>query len=407
MKKLTKEERATRRRYRRHVRWWKFLHLFGPIIKGMYKLHYDKVPEINGSYLVLANHTTNLDPAIVGLNFKKHMYFVASEHVYRQGWKSKILWWIFEPIAKMKGSSDTLTVMKTIRTLREGKNVCIFAEGNRTWNGKSDPSLLTSALGKLVKASAANLVTYKIEGGFFADPRWGYSRRKGWVHEGVVNVYKKEQLKDMSAEEIVDVIRKDIYQNDYETQAKNPVRYKGKNLAEGLETALCVCPECKSIGKLTTLKNSIKCTKCDLSTEYTEYGYFSDGFKFHTIEEWDDWQEAFYKDYISQIPDTTSPLFADEDVELNALSQDHSSQSLGKGTFTMFKDRFEFTTNEKTTVIPFNEIPDMSIFAKTGLTFKNDKSGIHYEFKTDRRLNVRKYLSCWNYLRTPAPEGSV
>ena len=59
MKKLTKEERATRRRYRRHVRWWKFLHLFGPIIKGMYKLHYDKVPKINGSYLVLANHTTN------------------------------------------------------------------------------------------------------------------------------------------------------------------------------------------------------------------------------------------------------------------------------------------------------------------------------------------------------------
>lgn len=404
MKKLTKEEKAARRKYRRHVRWWRFAKILWPYLKRKYGLCFDKVPEIEGPYLVLANHSTTLDSVIMSMNFKKHMYFVASEHVYRRGWKSKLLYHFFEPIAKMKGSSDTLTVMKTIRSLREGKNVCIFAEGNRSWNGKSDPSLLTPALGKLVKTCKSALVTYKIEGGYFADPRWGFTKRTGWVHEGVVNVYTKEGIQQMSNEEIVDIIKKDISNNDYETQAKNPVRYKGKRLAEGLEIAMCVCPECQSIGKLTSKNDTITCTACNTSTKYTEYGYFSDGFKFHTIEEWDDWQEKFYQDYLKKITDLNTPLFFDEDVELNELSQHHDSISLGMGKFVMFKDRFEFTSGEKTTVIPIANIPDMSIFARTGLTFKDDKTGLHYELNTDKRINARKYLSCWNYLK-PAPSS--
>lgn len=397
--KKTKEERKANRDYKRHVRIWHFLHFLTPVIRGIYKFDYEKPPKVDGSYLVLANHTTNLDPVLLGVNFWDQMYFVASEHIYRKGFASKILRWAFEPIAKMKGSTDTLTVMKAIRSLREGKNVCIFAEGNRTFNGRSDPKLLTAALGKLVKASAANLMTYRLEGGYFAEPRWGFTVRKGKVLGHVVNVYTKEQLKEMTPEQIVECVAKDIDENAYTRQAANPIKYKGRRLAEGLECAVCVCPYCNSIGKLTTKKNTITCSECNESTVYTPYGYFADGFKFHTIEEWDDWQEEFYKDYLSKITDNDSIIFCDDNITLNSLTQDHESIPLGTGNFAMYRDRFEFTAQEKTTVIPFANLPDMSIFAKTGLVFKDEQNGIHYEFKTDRIVNVRKYLSCWKILK--------
>ena len=60
----------------------------------------------------------------MGLSFPKHMYFIASELVYRAGFKSKLLKWAFEPISKIKGATDALAVAKALRKIRHGKNIC-------------------------------------------------------------------------------------------------------------------------------------------------------------------------------------------------------------------------------------------------------------------------------------------
>lgn len=411
MDEKAKEEKRQQKDYRRHCRVWRFAHLFKPVVKHMFKLEADTCPEIDGSYLVLANHSTNLDPVLVGLSFPRQMYFVASEHVYRQGFVSKLLKWTFEPIAKMKGSSDALTVMKAIRYLRSGKNVAIFAEGNRTFNGRTELSLITEATGKLVKAAASNLVTYRLEGGYFAQPRWGFTIRKGKVYGRIVNIYKKEDLKQMTPAQITELIRADIDENAYSRQEKEHIRYKGKRIAEGLECAVSVCPKCRKIVDHVTKKSTITCPSCHSTTTLDDYGYFPEDFPVHTVEQWDNFQEEFYANLCSS-SDTATPLFSDRDILASTITQDHEQTSLGQGTLTVFTDRFEFTpeknvpkssssataaspTSMEKTVIHFSDVPDMSIYAKTGLVFTG-KDGIHYEFTADRIINVRKHLSVWN-----------
>ena len=50
-------------------------------------------------------------------------------------------------------------------------NVCVFPEGNRTWDGVTAKFL--PSIGKLARSSGASLVTYKLTGGYFASPLGG------------------------------------------------------------------------------------------------------------------------------------------------------------------------------------------------------------------------------------------
>ena len=87
------------KKYRRHKRFWKIIRAIAtPILKTMYKYSCEVYKDLKGPYLVLANHNTDLDPGLVALSFPQQMYFVASEHVYRAGFASKVLRYVFEQI---------------------------------------------------------------------------------------------------------------------------------------------------------------------------------------------------------------------------------------------------------------------------------------------------------------------
>ena len=411
--KQANSEKKLQKVYKRHQRIWSFFwHTAKPFFKWKYGYTAELAPEIDGPCLILANHNCNLDPVLVGFSFRKQMYFVASEHVYRQGFVSKLLFWGFEPIAKMKGTTDTLAVMKAIRTLRNGKNVCIFPEGNRSFNGRTGP--IFDATGKLVKTSGATLVTYKIEGGYFTNPRWGYKIRKGKCTGKVVNIYKPEQLKEMDAAEITACVRRDLDENAYERQKQNPIKYKGKNLAQGMECALCVCPKCREVGTIASKANTVFCKKCGLSTSYSEYCYFDDDFPFHTVEEWDLWQDEYFKTYIEENKDSSKVLFEDSDMTMKTITADHKEEVVGCGTLSLYNDRLEFkpviqpqaganavteTASDAPTVsIPISEITDIALFLKDNLVFSN-VAGTHYEVKGTTLKNVRKYVHVCKFIK--------
>ena len=397
--KVEKNEKAA---HRRHQRVWNFFWYFTvPFFKLKYSYKCQKAPVIPGSYLVISNHTTELDCVLVGMSFKKQMYFVASEHVYRKGWVSKLLFWAFEPIAKIKGASDTLTVMKIIRRLRNGYNVCLFAEGNRSFDGRNFP--VPEATGKLAKICGASLVTYRIQGGYLTNPRWGFGIRHGKSYGQVVNIYTPEQLAQMSVEEINQVIEKDIHEDAYERQALKAIAYKGKDRALGIECAYCVCPRCHTLGKIKSAGNKITCTSCGNETVFDEYGNFDPAFGVTNPKEWEDLQEEYLKKLAESTRTDSEPFFSDSDVSLKLVDSSHNEKQLGNGKMALYSNRFEFMPMDGETIsLSLKDIPDMSVYSRNGFVF-SDAAGNHYEIKPIEKkspLNVRKYISIWKNLRS-------
>lgn len=389
-------------KYKRHQIFWKIIRFIAPsVLKPLYKYSYELAPKLEPPYLVFSNHNGDLDPALVALSFPQQMYFVASEHVYRAGFASKILRFVFEPIAKRKGTADAVTVMKSIRALREGKNVCIFPEGQKSFNGITGE--INIATGKLVKASKASLVTYKLEGGYFTTPRWGKGIRKGKMHGSIVNIYNKEDLEKLSPEEITDLVKKDLYEDAYQKQSQTPIAYKGKNLAEGIEHALCICPECKQIDTLFSKKNSVFCKNCDFTTSIDIYGYFDENCKFKTVLQWDEFQQEELKKLIREKSSEKSEfIFSDDEVTLKTVKAEHQEEIIGTGKFSMFTDKFIFNSvkdeKEISLEIPQKNIVDISMYGKQALVF-SDNNGNYYELTSKNIINVRKYIFCFKYLK--------
>lgn len=223
--------------------------LITPIFMLLYRYSFQKqLGKIKGPYLILGNHTTQLDPILLGIAMKRHMFFISSDHVFRKGYASKLLSFHFAPIARVKGKTDAHTVIEMIKSLRAGHNVCMFAEGNRSFDGVT--GLIPDVTAKVIKKANVKVVTFRIEGGYFAEPRWGFSIRKGRVHGKIAHVYEIEEIKNLSNEELNNRIKSDLYVDAYKDQELNKYKYRGKNRALGMETAMFMCPNCKSIGSL-------------------------------------------------------------------------------------------------------------------------------------------------------------
>lgn len=254
---------------------WKLLRPF--VIVFLYlKFGYTfkKARNLPDSFILLSNHNTDFDPLFVGVSFPQFMRYVASEHISRWKFAFKFVNFIFNPILRPKGTVASSTVKDILRTVRGGNNVCMFAEGSRSWNGVTAPVLPST--GKLIKSSKSALVTYKIKGGYFVSPLWSSGgTRRGKIHGEVVNIYSAEQISAMSVDEINQIIKNDLHEDAYATQEVENNTYKGKNLAQEMESLVYYCPNCKTLESMYSSFDTVLCEKCNDWFKYDKYGNIS------------------------------------------------------------------------------------------------------------------------------------
>ena len=258
-------------------------------LKIRFGYRYKKIPKLPPNYIVLSNHTTDYDVVLVGAALRRQMYFVSSEHITRWGRLFKILNYVFAPIVRYKGASAGGVVMDVLRKTRKGGNVCIFAEGVRSWDGVSCPILPSTA--QLCKAAGCGLVTFHLTGGYFASPMWGgASVRRGRLYGEVVHTFTKEELAAMSEEEIYRVIVEDLHEDAYERQLQDPRKYRSRRRAEHLENLMFRCPVCGAMDCFKSEKDTVRCNACGLEMQYDVYGMLHGG-PFGTVKEFSDWQK--------------------------------------------------------------------------------------------------------------------
>lgn len=345
-----------------------------------------------GPCIILCNHNTDWDPLLLGQAFRQRISFVASEHIFRWGFTSKLIRWGFDPIARLKGTVAVGTVRDIVKKLKAGTNVAIFAEGNRSFNGLTGE--IPASTGKLVRLSGAKLVTYKLSGGYFTSPRWSSSLRRGRMEGSVVNVYPAETLKKMSADEINEVIRRDLFVDAVADQRKAPVAFRGKGLAEHLERILCLCPKCRKIGTLVSHDDRLSCA-CGFNVRFNEYGFFEgEDAPFDNVTDWDLDQTEKLK---AAVPAGDECIFSDTGMVMKEVHTDHTDEVVGSGKIALFRDHLECCGVSAL-------LKDISGFMLRGPQTVNMSIGEkNYEISSESVRCMRKYMTLIEYLQTSQP----
>ena len=356
----------------RHVFIWK---LMRPLVRLILLIRFNyrcRTVAPKGPCIVVCNHVTDWDPLLVGAAFRDQMYFLASEHIMRLGFVSRMLDWLVHPIVRQKSGSAAGAVKEMLRTLKNGCSVALFPEGNRCWDGVTRD--FPASTGKLVKAGGVSLVTFRLRGGYLSSPRWsGDTARRGELRGELVKIYTPEELKGMSALQINAAIARDIHVDAFEDQRSRPVLYRGRRLAENLETLLFVCPKCFSVGTLFSADDVFRCRRCGFETRYAPTGAFIGG----------------------------DAPFSDEGLELYSVQTGRSSELIARGDVALYRDHLELPGGVS---LPVREITGMSLRGPTDL-YIGSANGSSFLLRTHLALCTHKYLSACVLLGSPVGVG--
>lgn len=274
-------------------------------------------------YLMLSNHTFLFDVIHVPMRFRIPPFIVASRTLFTKQPTKFLLTHIAHCIPKSKGASDTRTARGLIGAVKKGYPVLIFPEGNTTFHG--DTKYIEYSTMKLAKKLKVDVITCNVKGGYLSKPRWATSKRKNRRIELNYEIaIHKEELPNLSVDEISKIINEKLYNNDYEYQSNKMIKRPGKKLAEGLENILYICTECNSVNTLLTKGNNITCSHCNTIGTMNEYGLIS-GFKYDNPVEWDKWQRELKEILYNAVLDTSGKLFTikfedDSEEELGIIT---------------------------------------------------------------------------------------
>ena len=342
--------------------------------------------------LVLTNHNTNWDFLYFGAAFKGHLYYVASEHIFRSGFVSRLIVFLAGPIARKKGASSDETVSEIKRRLSLGQNVCMMADGNRSFSGQT--GYISPATAKLARSCGAGLVTFRIHGGYFVNPRWSRKTRKGPVWGEVAGQYTHEELMAMTNEQVYELICRDLSVDAYEDQKEKNYSYRTSAPAEDLETALFACPDCGGFASLKSSGDSLVCESCGGTHIFTDKGYFTrpDGSEpaFRTITEWSDWQKEKLKEYIAS--GESGIIRTDEGAGIYLVHPKEGKVLKEEGRITLYRDRLEIGSLS----FPIHDIKSMAVILINTILFTAGDD--YYEIRLSRKTSALHYLISYYYL---------
>lgn len=406
---MNKNEKESARAVRRHERLKRIfgvlMRIVRPVAKRKFNLSYETLENIEGPYLVLSNHTTDWDCIFVGLASTRQLYFVATEKLARMGIGGRLVRNLFDPILHYKGKQGVNTIKAVYRHIRQGHNVAMFPEGNRSFNGETCP--IPPATGKMARMCGGTLVTYRWTGGYFSSPRWASTTRKGKIEGHIAGVYTHEQLMAMTDEQLRETIERDLYVNAYDEQEREEIAYIGKNMTDGIESMLFMCPNCGRIGTLSSSGDNVRCSEetCRMTGWINWTGYFhycvypksekertGDGHYVEKLTELDKRQRERIEEIYGKLSaggdfENEEPVFSDM-ITRQTIDSSHKLREKANVRLAAFHDRLEIGD----ATVRFSDIEGLAINQRNLLLIHPDDCDYHYECDGPKSFSALKYL---------------
>lgn len=292
--------------------------LFFGIVKRKVKVKLkNNVGKLEKPCIVLCNHGSFYDFAYAGkLIFKERPHFVVARMYFHHKTLGKIIS-NTGAFPKSMFTNDTESLRNCLKTISTNQVLAMMPEARLSTVGKFED--IQDSTYKFIKKMNVAVYVVKTNGAYLAKPKWTKSFRKKALVEAELNqILQPGECSNLTLEEVENKIKNAIYYDEWKWLEGHPeVTYKCKNIAEGLENILCVCPNCKQKLTIETSKNIIRCANCSLNV-VMDNRYQLTGTEFKNIADWYNWQTEFLRQEVKN-----NPNFALESkVELRHLSKD-------------------------------------------------------------------------------------
>ena len=371
---------------------WFINTLLTPYFKLLYHLKVKKF-EDKRQFIILFNHQTPLDQFIVTRAFKKPIYFIASEDLFSNGWFSKAIEYSTAPIPIKKQTGDPRAVINCIKIAKEGGTISLSPEGNRTYSGKTE--YMNPTIVPLVKKLGLPLALFRIEGGYGVQPRWSNYIRKGHMESYVSRVIEPEEYKNMTDDELFEIISKELYVNEGCVDYK----YHHKHLAENMERVFYVCPNCGLV-KFTSKNDVVKCTKCGMEIKYLpskELKGVGFDFPFRFTTEWYDYQNEFVSKL--DVEEMASTPIYDDVATLSEVFLYKNKKKLHKNAkIQLYTNKIVvIPSKSKTITYSFDEATSVTVLGRSKVDIYIGNRV--FQLKGDRSFNGIKYVNFYTKYR--------
>ena len=339
-------------------------------------------------FIVIPNHTMDLDFFLVMRSIPSKMAFVIGETLFQNGLMRTLLTKLHDPIIIRKGGVNLQAVVEILSRLRGGHNVCLFAEGNTCFDGVTGP--IPPGTARMVRMSGASLVTFRVHGGYLTQPRWGRGLRRGktWGEVGIV--YTPQQLKDMTDAQLDEAMKQDLFVDAAQDQQAQPIAYHGRNRAQGIENALYLCAGCQAVGSLRGDGDQLTCTACGAGAIYTQEGALEGDFPHRQMRDWIAWQ----RQALAAMAAETGFALTDDNYVLSQVNEQHGLEELARGTLRM--DWQGLSVGNWS--MPLEDVRGLAIYRKNRLLM-TDRKGNHYDFDSENPRSALKYRDLLEILR--------
>lgn len=366
-----------------------FYHLFRPygvyrIRKVMPNITYDIGDGVNFKrkepFLLIGNHQYEVDSGIYGTPWRRKPIAVISRSLMVTPYKRFKFKFIASGIPKSQGEPEIHSIKRMIKTVRQNDPLFILPEGDINYFGETLP--IDDSIAKLIKKLKVDVISAVSTGGYISSPRWAFKLRDfRFVFVEFRKLIPKEQISELSVEEIYKLVKDKLYVNDYDFQRKKMIKVGGRKRAIGLEKFIYACPECESVNTIDTDNNDIFCTHCGALGTIDEYGFIQ-GTKYDNANDWHKYQDTLKHKLVSSEFSTTAIIY-------NVFYEKFRSTRVGIVQFK-YSNREFIISGAVNAIIPIKEIKYFRLTQMNVITF--DHNGKHYFLRIQKHNEAFKQV---------------
>jgi ribosomal protein L37AE/L43A len=318
-----------------------FLLSFPAVWKRHLKVNKVDMEGLKPPYILLCTHHAFQDFKVTTAAIFPHRanYIVAIDGFIGREWLLRNV----GGIAKRKFTNDTKLVKQIKYSLENLKNiVAIYPEARYSLVGTT--AILPDSLGKIIKLFKHPVVVLNMHGNYLSQPVWNLKPRKLNITADMTQIIKKDEIEQLSLDEINDRIQKAFVYDEYKWQFDNKVVIDEPFRAENLHKVLYQCPSCLTEHEMDSKGNKIWCNHCHKTYEMDVYG------KLHATEgetefsHIPDWYE-FERNQVRKQIEEGSYQFED-DVIIDSLPNAKGYIRLGDGHLKHDVNGFVLTGTE-------------------------------------------------------------